>query len=921
VTAPSLPSVPEAPIWHTQSTTEVLQYFKTVPETGLTNAQVEASRAIYQYNELTEAAGRSLFDLILDQVKNVLVLMLIGAAVVALLVGDTKSTISIMVIVAFNTILGVVQESRAEKAMAALKRMSSPNVTVLRNGQEIDIPAKELVPGDIFIVEAGDSIAADARVIESANMQAREAALTGEATTVQKSDKPLNKSDAPLGDRANMLFMGTEITHGRGAAVVTGTGMRTELGKIAGLIQGVQDEQSPLQQRMGRLGNFLVFGSLAIIAVVMVGGLLAGAKLEELALSVISIAVAVVPEGLPAVITITLALGAQRMVKRNVLIRKLPAVETLGSVNTIASDKTGTLTQNKMVVTSAHTHGNSYAFSGTGYDPAGSITRNDKSIYEADVDLNMLLTASVAANDASLNNNSGTWEVVGDPTEGALIVAGAKAGISRDGLRRQLLRVAEAAFTSERKKMSVYVTTKEAGILPYKGHEAPIAIFTKGSPELVLALCTQALVDGQTVPMSDFIQKKALSTNDQLAGDGIRVLGFAYKPVSVKPAEGKEEAEENSLIWLGMIAMLDAPRPEVKPAVVLARKAGIRPIMITGDHKLTAMAIARDLGIAKPGQDKALIGADLDKMTDDQLRQEADSVSVYARVSPEHKLRIVRALQARDQFVAMTGDGVNDAPALKQANIGVAMGITGTDVTKEASDMILTDDNFASIVAAAEEGRTIYGNVRKFVKYILTSNIGEVMTLAFAPLFGLPVPLLPMQILYMNLVTDGIPALALAVDPKDKDVMEKPPYGTKESIFSRGLGSYMVRVGIIFGIIGISFMLFAKFTLGSDNWQSMVFTMLCISQMGHALAVRHEKLSIFQIGLGTNKWLLLAVVLTTLIQLALLYITPIAQFFELKPLTGTEFLYCIAGSTLLFIYVEIEKLVRRTLEARKAKPA
>jgi Ca2+-transporting ATPase len=506
---------------------------------------------------------------------------------------------------------------------------------------------------------------------------------------------------------------------------------------------------------------------------------------------------------------------------------------------------------------------------------------------------------------------------VGDPTEGALLVAGAKAFIGRDAARERYPRVGEAAFTSERKRMSVIVEGKNNEF----DLGAPYLMFVKGSPEVVMGLSTQALMGGQVVEV-DQVRQRMLELNDRMASDGVRVLGFAYRPLDTVPPAGEEEKHEHDLVWIGLIGMIDAPRPEVREAVKVAGTAGIRPIMITGDHRLTALAIARDLGIARPNQDRVITGPELEAMPDEQLRKEVTEVNVFARVAPEHKLRIVRALQSHNQFVAMTGDGVNDAPALKQGNIGVAMGITGTDVTKEASDMILTDDNFASIISAVEEGRTIYGNVRKYVKYILTSNIGEVLTLAVTPLFGLPVPLLPMQTLYMNLVTDGVPALALAVDPPDPDVMKKKPYGPKESIFSRGLGAYMLRVGIVFGIIGILFTLYSARVLQSEAWRTMVFTMLCVAQMGHALVVRHERESIFRIGLLTNKWVLLAVGVTTALQLLLPYVPPLAEFFELKPMTAGELAICFAVSTLLFIYVELEKWVMRIRERnQKARGA
>ncbi|MCC7206166.1 MAG: cation-translocating P-type ATPase [Anaerolineae bacterium] len=901
--------------WHLLTPDEVTERFGTKLTSGLRADQVRAASARFGLNELVEAPGASMLELIWNQIKNVLVLMLIGAAIVALLIGETRSALAIAVIVAFNTALGVWQEARAEKAMAALKRMAAPIVRVRRDGQIAEIAARDLVPGDVIVLEAGSTIPADARVIESVNLRVREAALTGEATTVSKTTAALKKPGIPLGDRTNMLFMGTEVTHGRGEAVVVGTGMDTELGRIAALLQGVRNEPTPLQRRMTRLGQTLVGSSLALIVVILGIGLLVGAHMvgeDGLLLSVISIAVAVVPEGLPAVITIALALGAQRMVRRHVLIRRLPAVETLGSVTTICSDKTGTLTQNKMIVEVAHTSGQDFRFTGQGYDIAGQILSDEQPVSAPDADLNMLLTAAVACNDATLLTNGQAGDIVGDPTEGALLVAAAKAGITKDGLRERMPRVGEAPFTSERKRMSVVVQpraeSRELG--------APYLLFSKGSPELVLQRCTHALSNGQIVPLNGHAEE-ALRINDEMAGNGVRVLGFAYKPLSEHPAPGSEETYEEGMIWLGLMGMIDAPRPEVRDAVAVSRAAGIRPIMITGDHGLTALAIARDLGIAAPGNDRVVTGPELEKMSDSELEQVVGDVSVYARVAPEHKLRIVKALQARGQFAAMTGDGVNDAPALKQANIGVAMGITGTDVTKEASDMILTDDNFASIIAAAEEGRTIYGNVRKFVKYILTSNIGEVITLAAAPVLGLGgVPLLPVQILYMNIVTDGLPALALAVDPAESDVMKRSPYHPKESIFSRGLGAYMLRVGVVFGLMTVAFMLLV-YRISPQYWQTMVFTMLSLSQMGHALAVRSERESIFKVGFRTNPWLLLAVLATVVLQLALMYVEPMAMFFGLKALPLPELLFTFAASTLLFFWIEGEKWVMR----RRARPA
>ena len=953
--------------WHTLEVEEALKMQQSNFDTGLTFEQASERLQQYGTNELQEFGSRKPLSILIEQFTNIMLVMLIAVAVVSAILdlrsGDfPKDAIAISFIVILNGLLGFLQESRAEKALAALKRLSSPKVRVVRDSKIFEVPAKELAPGDIIFLEAGMQVAADGRLLSAQNLQLIESALTGEAQAVHKDSTLHLPENASLGDRINMVYQGTEVVQGRAKVLVTATGMQTELGKIATLLQSVEAEPTPLQQRMAQLANVLVAGSLGLVAVVIIAGILQTGSFkyfEQLLEVSLSMAVAVVPEGLPAVITVTLAIGTQRMVRHQALIRKLPAVETLGSVTTICSDKTGTLTQNKMVVQWINVPGYIVRVTGEGYSPTGTfelhtsyaVEHNPESNINQTVtpikpqnypELELLLLACVLCNDAVLQKKHSEWEILGDPTEGALLSVAGKAGIQQTKLLSQFNRVAEFPFSSERKRMSVICQRRLKEELTQifsldSSHLAPdsqILMFTKGSPELVLELCTyyidasdtftsQILDDGTsdnfpTAPHTkrSFAlnpEKRAyiLEQNNQMARQGLRVLGFAYKLLDVVPKDD-EKTTERELVWLGLVGMLDAPRPEAKEAVAQCQQAGIRPIMITGDHQLTAQAVAYDLGIAKPG-DLVLSGQDLETLSTDELEQQVNQVSVYARVSPEHKLRIVQALKNQGKLVAMTGDGVNDAPALRCANIGIAMGVTGTDVSKEASDMILLDDNFATIVRAVKEGRVVYDNIRRFIKYILGSNIGEVLTVAAAPLIGLGgVPLSPLQILWMNLVTDGLPALALAMEPPEPNVMRRPPYNSHESIFARGLGFYIIRIGIIFAIITIALMVWAyNYTQQSgdpERWKTMVFTTLCLAQMGHALAIRSNTQLTLQLNPFSNPYVLAAVSLTTILQLMLIYVAPLRSFFNTHLLSLPELAISVGFSALVFVWIELEKL-------------
>jgi Ca2+-transporting ATPase len=825
-------------------------------------------------------------------------IMLLVAVVLSWIVGDEKDAIVILAIVLLNALLGFSQEYRAEKAMAALKKMSFPLARVRRGGHLVDISSRDLVPGDVVLLEAGAILTADGRLSEAAHLAVDESALTGESAPVDK-DVVLLPEDTPLADRLNRLFRGTRVTLGRGVMVVTDTGMNTEIGRIATLIQETRREPTPLQKRLERLGKRLALASLAIVAVVFALGLARGEEWKTMFLTAVSLAVAAVPEGLPAVVTIALAFGARRMLRRHALIRKLPAVETLGSVTVICSDKTGTLTENRMTVTALEVAGRRWDLDG---ETVPSV--------ENDSPLRLLLAGGALCNDAVVEDGPDGPRAVGDPTEGALVIAAARFGFGKTALESALPRAGEWPFDSHRKRMTTLHRRAAPEALPFFGGGTHVS-FTKGAADGLIDISSQVWNEGRAEEMTAAWRSRILDAHRALAGAGLRVLGVGFRSFDSAPAEASAAETERSLVFVGLIGLIDPPRAAVKEAVATCERAGIRPVMITGDHPLTAQTIARQLGMSGG---ESLAGADLDRLSPEELSARVETVSVYARVTSEHKLRIIQALQSRGHIVAMTGDGVNDAPALKKADIGVAMGITGTDVSKEAASMVLLDDNFSTIVAAVEEGRAIRDNIRKFLKYLLTTNSAEIWVMLVAPFLGMPLPLLPLQILWINLVSDGLPALSLSMEPAEPGAMRRPPHPPAESLFARGLGAHALWVGLLMAglSLGAGYIFWRA---GRPEWRTVLFTSLALSQMAHVMAIRSDRESLWTQGLLSNKALLASVLITIVLQVAVLTVPALRTLFSTTLLSPAQ--AAIAASTAVFIFlvVELEKTIRRTRSA------
>jgi Ca2+-transporting ATPase len=955
--------------WAQRPSAQVLDQLGTDPETGL--APQEAASRLEQYgpNQLQEAPPRTLWQKLLDQFKEVLVLILLGAAIISGSLGEWVDAAAIMLIVIVNAVLGVTQESRAEEALTALKRMSAPKARVLRGGQFVEIPAAEVVPGDVIRLETGDLVPADARIIQEANLRVDESALTGESVPVEKHAGELrSEAGNALGDMHNLVFASTTVSYGRGLAVAYATGMNTAIGRIAGMLQGGEVEETPLQRRMAELGRTLGVLAGILVALVFLAGLLRGEPVLEMFMTAISLAVAAIPEGLPAVVTIVLALGVQRMARRRAIIRRLPAVETLGTATVIASDKTGTLTKNEMTVVRIFTGDRLYMVTGEGYEPRGEIQLDGKAVSPKDeVDMTAMLAAMSLCNDARIEERAkedGGRRVIGDPTEGALLVAAEKAGLGLQELSRLYPRVAEIPFESSRKRMTTF--HKLAGSMfaesgfaalgglvktwPWerserwsestggrvnddvkdsasgringsangstKAMDAEVA-FTKGAPEEVLFRCTHIFKDGAFYPLGSEERQQILGVAASLAEQAFRVLAVAYRVWDTRPQELRAEEVEAEMVFLGFVAEIDPPRPEVKEAVAAAHRAGIRPVMITGDHKATAVAIARELGIWEENS-QALTGAELEKMDDARLTELAPRVRVYARVSPEHKLRIVKALQAHRNVVAVTGDGVNDAPALKGADIGVAMGITGTDVAKGAADMVLADDNFATIVSAIREGRVIYANIRKVIHYLLSCNIGEIVAIFFGIVLGWGRVLTPIQILWVNLVTDGLPALALGVEPPEKGVMNERPRDPKEGVFSRGLGWQIAWQGILIGLVTLAVYRWEILTRGDIvRAETVAFMTLALVQLLHSFNTRSLTQSIFTLGPLKNRALLVALGASLVLQFAVLTIPALRPVFDVTPLTWRDWGFVALAALAVLAAVEVVKAVSRVISGRR----
>ena len=866
--------------YHDMPAAEVCAQLGSDPKAGLTDEEARRRLAEHGYNEFTKKKPKSLAVKFLEQFKSFMIVVLLAAAVISGIVGYIEGegftdAIIILAIVVLNAVIGVAQEVKAEKSLEALEKLSAPFSKVVRGGQVVAVPSREIVCGDVVVIETGDLVPADMRLTDAVNLKIQEASLTGESLPEDKDTEPVS-ADTPLGDRTGMAYSSTLVSFGRGSGVVVATGMSTEVGKIAGMIQSAPEMKTPLQKKINQLGKYLGLGALGICILIFIIGVFDGRDIMEMFMTAVSLAAAAIPEGLPAVSTIVLAIGVQRLARKNAIVRHLPSVETLGSTSVICSDKTGTLTQNRMTIVKVYADGKLV-------DVSDSLDRG----------VQMLMRAAILANDGKLSSKDGTWETTGDPTETAFIDLGLKLGLNKNELDSEFGRVAEVPFDSDRKMMSTVNHTGDG-----------LTVYVKGGLDELLARSTHILVDGREEKLTDAAKKEIAQANTAMAESALRVLGGAYRKIDKLPAEATSEALERDLVFIGMAGIIDPPREEGRAAVEKCRAAGIKPVMITGDHLVTASAIARALDIMKEG-DMAMTGTELAAVPEERLADEIGNISVYARVSPEHKVRIVKVFQKKGYVVAMTGDGVNDAPALKLADIGVAMGITGTDVSKEAADVVLTDDNFATIVTAVEEGRRIYDNILKAIQFMLSTNIGEVLVIFVAILAGWPAPLLPIQILWINLVTDSLPALALSVDPADPDVMRRKPVPANKSMLG---GSFLTRIlfqGVMIGGLTLTAFLIGMQT-SVEVAQTMTFAVLAFTQITHSFNVRSERHSAFRT-MFNNRMLLGALAIVMIMMLAVIEIPHLHDIFHLAPLSQGHWWWIIGLSLAPLPIIEIVK--------------
>ncbi|MCU9612166.1 calcium-translocating P-type ATPase, SERCA-type [Caldibacillus lycopersici] len=875
--------------FHEMQPQEIAKAIQTDLQAGLSSSEVKKRREQFGWNELEAEEKQSALLLFFSQFKDFMVLVLLGATLISGLLGEYVDAIAIMAIVFLNGLLGFFQERKAEKSLDALKELSAPNANVFRDGKWVKIPSKELVPGDLIRFASGDRISADVRLLEVSSLEIEESALTGESVPTSKDISPIHEGNIGIGDMTNMAFMGTMVTRGSGKGIVIGTGMKTAMGQIADMLQSTETLMTPLQRRLEQLGKILIVVALLLTLLVVIVGVIQGNDLYTMFLSGVSLAVAAIPEGLPAIVTVGLSLGVQRMIKKNAIVRKLPAVETLGCASVICSDKTGTLTQNKMTVTHLWTSNQQYHVSGQGYEPVGSFYRNEKKIQpDQNEQLKMLLQFGMLCNHAELIQDKQHFRIDGDPTEGALLVAGMKAGYNKVKLLNEFKIIQEFPFDSTRKMMSIIVENR-------KGERFAI---TKGAPDVLIGLSESVLSDGVKQYVNLPWRKTLQTAVDSLAEQALRTIAIAYKPIHTKGRMLHEAEVEKELTFIGLQGMIDPPRPEVKDAILECKNAGIKTVMITGDHVITAKAIGKQLGILQPNS-LVLDGAALQSMTVEALEEVVEDVNVFARVSPEHKLKIVKALQNKGHIVAMTGDGVNDAPAIKAADIGIAMGITGTDVAKESSALVLLDDNFATIKSAIQEGRNIYENIRKFVRYLLASNVGEILVMLFAMILALPLPLIPIQILWVNLVTDGLPAMALGLDQPEGDVMKRKPRHPKEGVFARGLGWKVISRGFLIGAATlIAFIV--TYHQHPDQLayaQTVAFATLVLAQLIHVFDCRSEH-SIFSRNPFGNPYLVGAVLSSIVLMLVVIYFPPFQPIFDTIPIIPFDWLLIVAMASL-----------------------